>query len=114
MTQTIDPEKLKAAAEHLEWVLSQYPEEPVVQGLFNGLRALIEAAKGGSVREPLERVPFGYQFGDGEYRDFRNPSVDDAYARFATALEGGHSVQEIELIERIREIQAARRVGGTP
>ena len=31
MTQTIDPIKLKAAAEHLEWVLKQYPYSGDVQ-----------------------------------------------------------------------------------
>jgi hypothetical protein len=30
MTQAIDPIKVKAAAEHLEWILNQYPDEPVV------------------------------------------------------------------------------------
>jgi hypothetical protein len=30
MTQAIDPVKLKAAAEHLEWVLRQYPNKPAV------------------------------------------------------------------------------------
>jgi hypothetical protein len=37
MVQAIDPIKVKAAAEHLEWVLNQYPYEPVVQGMSRGL-----------------------------------------------------------------------------
>jgi hypothetical protein len=32
MTQQIDPVKLKAAAEHLEWVCQQYPDNDDVQG----------------------------------------------------------------------------------
>ena len=31
MTQTIEPVKLKVAAEHLEWVLKQYPDSEDVQ-----------------------------------------------------------------------------------
>jgi hypothetical protein len=37
MTQAIDPIKVKAAAEHLEWILNQYPNEPAVQGMLRDL-----------------------------------------------------------------------------
>ena len=41
MTQIIDPIKLKAAAEHLEWVLQQYPDSEDVQSLLQALQPLM-------------------------------------------------------------------------
>lgn len=49
MIQTIDPIKLKAAAEHLEWVLQQYPDSDEVQGVLHALQPLIQAAMTESV-----------------------------------------------------------------
>lgn len=91
MTQTIDPVKLKAAAEHLEWVLQQYPDEPIVRGLLESLSPLIEDAKAGRVRAPLDgmRVPGAYNHGDGRYVPYKNPDVGGAYAAFVTEMEGG-------------------------
>jgi hypothetical protein len=37
MTQSIDPIKVKAATEYLEWVLNQCPDEPAVQGMLRDL-----------------------------------------------------------------------------
>lgn len=56
MTQAIDPIKLKAAAEHLEWVLRQYPDSEDVQSLLRSLTPLIEDAKAGRVLEPLDGI----------------------------------------------------------
>jgi len=91
MTQAIDPIKLKAAAEHLEWVLRQYPDEPVVQGLLESLLPLIEDAKGGLVKAPIDsgKVPGTYNNADGVYIPYKNPSVGDAYAKFKVELGGG-------------------------
>lgn len=61
---TIDPIKLKAAAERLEWVLEQYPDEPIVQNMLEGLRPLIKGAKAGEVKEAVESIPFGYSFSE--------------------------------------------------
>jgi hypothetical protein len=70
MTQAIDPIKLKAAAEHLEWVLKQYPDDAVVQGMLHGLWSLIEGAKTGRILELVEKSPFGYNFSDGTYAPY--------------------------------------------
>ncbi|CAM5262890.1 hypothetical protein [Rhodanobacter lindaniclasticus] len=56
MTQTIDPIKLKAAAEHLEWVLKQYPDSEDVQGLLHSLAPLLESAKADGVREAVDSM----------------------------------------------------------
>lgn len=100
MTQTIDPAKLKAAAEHLEWVLRQYPDSEDVQGMLHGLLPLIEDAKAGRIQEPIDRrdIPFAYNFGDGAYTFYRNPDVGGAYARFATEIKGGLTEQEKQLL----------------
>lgn len=103
MTQTIDPEKLKAAAEHLEWVLSQYPDEPAVQDLASALRPLIEAAIAQRVIAPMDAptVPGNYNFGDGVYVPFREPHLGNAYSRFLTELQGGFTSLELELMAKV-------------
>jgi hypothetical protein len=96
MNQTIDPIKLKAAAEHLEWVLKQYPNEAVVQDLLQSLLPLIEAAKAGQVLVPMDRrdIPGGYFLGDGVYIPYTSPSIEDAYGNFVTEAEGGLNEDE--------------------
>lgn len=75
MTQAIDPVKLKAAAEHLEWVLKQYPDSDDVQDLYQGLQPLIEDAKAEEVLEPLDRrkIPGAYNFGGWSLHSLREP-----------------------------------------
>lgn len=67
MTQAIDPVKLKAAAEHPEWVLKQYPNSEDVQSLLCTLTPLIEDAKAGWVLVPVNGadLPGAWNFGDG-------------------------------------------------
>lgn len=103
MTLRIDPVKLKAAAEHLEWVLRQYPNEPVVQGLLESLLSLIEDAKASRIHQPIARgdVPGAYNFSDGLYILYTNPNVDDAYTKFRTELRGGLTEQEKRIISRL-------------
>ncbi|RMH88989.1 hypothetical protein EBB59_10980 [Lysobacter pythonis] len=79
MTQTIAHIKLKAAAEHLEWVLKQYPNNEDVRALPHGLPPLIEDAKAGSVKEPIKQPPFEPRFSNGNYRNHKNPNIEDAY-----------------------------------
>jgi len=100
MTQTIDPVKLKASAEHLEWVLKQYPDSEDVQSLLRSLAPLIEDAKEGRVLEPVDsmRIPGAWNFGDGRYVSYQSPSVDAAYSDFATEMEGGWTEEEKQLI----------------
>ena len=109
MTQTIDPAKLKAAAEHLEWVLRQYPDSDDVRSLLHSLTPLIEAAKAGQVLAPVDRmeIPGAWNFGDGRYIPYANPSVDDAYTDFVTEMRGGRSEEERQLIA---ELEAKRKV----
>lgn len=108
MTQAIDPGKLKAAAEHLEWVLRQYPNESVVQGLLKSLLPLIEDAKALRIDQPVarEEVPGAYNFGDGAYSLYTEPSVDDAYTKFRIELRGGLTEQEKQ---QIAEMEAYRQ-----
>jgi hypothetical protein len=108
VTQTINPEKLKAAAEHLEWVLSQYPDEPVVQELAAALAPLIESAKAFGILSPIERIAGGHAFGDGQYRPFAAPNIDNAYATFAIEISGGLSDNDLARLERLSKLRAAR------
>ncbi len=109
MTQTIDPIRLKAAAEHLEWVLRQYPDSGDVQGLLHSLMPLIADAKAKRVLKPVERkdIPGAYNFGDGVYEPYKNPDVGTAYVRFSIEMRGGLTEEEKELHA---EIEAYRKI----
>lgn len=109
MTQAIDQAKLKAAAEHLEWVLKHYPESEDVQALLSSLMPLIEDAKAGRVLAPVEDIPGAYNFADGLYVPYKNPSVGDAYARFATEMQGGLTEEDKEQIARLEAMLKARK-----
>ncbi|SOD55334.1 hypothetical protein [Pseudoxanthomonas wuyuanensis] len=102
MNQVIDPIKLKAAAEHLEWVLRQYLDSEDVQDLLRSLLPLLEDAKTGRVLEPVESIPFAYSFADGTYTSYKDPDVDGAYYQFAAEMRGGRSEQEERIMARIR------------
>lgn len=106
MTQAIDPIKLRAAAEHLEWVLQQYPDNEAVKGILEALTPLLEDAKAARVTEPAEHIPCEYDFADGRYIPLKNPNVGDAYARFATEMQGGLSDRQGR---RIARMDALRR-----
>lgn len=103
MTQAIDPVKLKAAAQHLEWVLKQYPDVEDVQSLLRALTPMIEDAKSGSVLEPVGQgnIPRAWNFSDGRYISYRSPSVDSAYVTFIIEMEGGLSDEEKQLNARM-------------
>lgn len=96
MTQAIDPIKLKAAADHLEWVLQQYPHSDDVQGLLRSLTPLIEDAKSGLIKTPIDsgKVPGTYNNADGVYIPYNDPSVGNAYAKFKVELRGGLTEQD--------------------
>jgi hypothetical protein len=109
MPQAIDPVKLKAAAEHLDWVLHQYPDNEDVQGLYQALRLLIEDAKVERISEPIGRmgIPGAYNNADGRYVSHKHPDVGDAYANFVIEMTGGlteKDKQRIASIEAIREV----------
>lgn len=116
MAQTVDSAKLKAAAEHLEWVLKQYPDSDDVQGLLHSLTPLIEDAKAGRVQVPIERrdVPGAWNFGDGRYIPFKDPNVDDAYVEFSVELRGGRTEQDIQRIARMDAMRKAMAKGSQP
>lgn len=101
MTQAIDPVKLKAAAEHLEWVLKQYPNSEDVQSLLRSLTPLIEDSKAGRLLAPVNGagLPGAWNFGDGRYIPYDDPNVDDAYVTFRIEMRGG-------LTEEAREFNA--------
>lgn len=91
MTQPIDPVNLKAAAEYMAWVLKQYPDSEDVQSLLRALTPLIEDAKAGRVLGPADgmKIPGAWNFGDGRYIPYKNPSIGGAYADFVIEMEGG-------------------------
>lgn len=104
MTQQIDPVKLKAAAEHLEWVCQQYPNDEKVQGLYRGLLPMIEDAKAGRVIEPIKDyydIPSRWAVSaEGMYRQYTDPNVEGAYVDFATEMEGGLTEQDRQFLEK--------------
>ena len=109
MTQKIDPAKLKAAAEHLEWVCQQYPDNEDIQGLYHGLYSMIEDAKTGRVIEPLinrQEVPYSYVFSDGKFQGYTDPSVDSAYYGFSREMRGGLSDAAKRTIAKFAEMDA--------
>jgi hypothetical protein len=109
MTQTIDPIKLNAAAEQLEWVLQQYPESEDAQDLLLALTPLIVEAKASRIEHPVDsaQVPGAYNFGDGRYVPFKDPSVDEAYTRFRVELRGGLTQRERERHARMQRVWEA-------
>lgn len=116
MTQQIDPARLRSAAEHLEWVLNQYPDTADVKGLQDALTALIEDAKAGRVLNVMDgmRIPGAYNFADGRYIPYRNPNVGDAYTRFVNEMEGGLTEEDKERIARLDAMRKARRENSRP
>lgn len=96
MTQSINAEKLKAAAEHLEWVLNQYSESEDARKLLDAMSALINEAKAGTIVLPTERIPCSHLIAEGIYREFDNPSIESAYYSFSTEMRGGQTKREIE------------------
>lgn len=106
MHQTIDPIKLKAAAEHVEWVLQQYPTSEDVQDLLLALTPLIVEATACRIEHPVDsaQVPGAYNFGDGRYVPFRDPSIDEAYTRFRVELRGGLTRREEERHARMQRL----------
>lgn len=111
MSRPIDPVKLKASAERLEWVLGQYLYSDDVRALSRDLAPLIEAAKAGRILVPIDEstpIPGSRNFADGIFIEYSEPSVDGAYADFITELEGG--VTDIDLEIRA-QIDAMRNSG---
>lgn len=103
--RTIDKARLKAAAEHLEWVLLQYPDSAIVRSLHRSLSPLIDAAKANAIESIVEMndVPGAYNFGDRLYSQFSEPDVDDAYVQFCVELEGGLTDQENRQIAEMED-----------
>jgi hypothetical protein len=113
MSHAIDSVKLKTAAEHLEWVLHQYPDNDDVQGLYRALRPLIEDAKAERIFEPVGRmdIPGAYNNADGRYVPYKHPDVGDAYANFVIEMAGGLTEQDKQRIARIEAIRKAVQEG---
>jgi len=109
MTQSIDPVKLKAAAEHLEWVLKQYPDSEDVQSLLRALTPLIGDAKKGGVSEPMDsmKIPGAWNFGDGRYIPYKDPSVGAAYADFIDEMRGGLTEEDKQRLARMDAMRKA-------
>ena len=115
MTQQIDPVKLKAAAEHLEWVCRQYPNNEDVQYMLNRLLPIIQDAKVGKITEirGMQDVPFNWAVNvDAQYDQYKEPSVRSAYVSFQTELEGGLTEQEKRIIADMELQRKAILAGG--
>lgn len=106
MTQAIDPIKLKAAAEHLDWVCQQYLDVQQVQKLHQGLLTMIEDAKAGRVLAPMDRqsIPFNWAVNaEGLYDEYKTPDIGDAYVAFSVEMRGGLTEQEIRITADIEK-----------
>jgi len=84
----INPVKLKAAAEHLEWVLGQYPNEPAAQELYQSLQPLIGNAKAGEISQPIGKIPGSYFFSAGMCDSLTDPDLEQAYILFVKEARG--------------------------
>ena len=104
MSQQINPEKLQAAAEHLEWVCQQYPDNEDVQGLYRGLLPLIDDAKAERITQimDMQDVPSNWAVNaDARYDEYKEPSVRSAYVGFQTELEGGLTEEDKQIIAKL-------------
>lgn len=103
MSESVEPIKLRAAAEHLEWVLNQYPDSDDLQSLLRALAPLMEDVKAGRVVASVVSadVPGSWNFGDGRYMSYENPNVDAAYSAFADEMGGGRSDEQNESIAEL-------------
>lgn len=106
MEQSIDRDRLRAAADRFESVAAQYPDNDAVQGLLEALRPLLDAAKTGQIIEPMDlrAIPGGWHLAEGTFRDLRDPNVEQAYGTLSTELQGGWSDQEKRLLARIAQM----------
>ncbi len=106
MTQKIDPARLKAAAEHLEWVCQQYPNEERVQSLLEGLRPMIEDAKAGRVLKPIldsNEIPSSWAVsGERLFDAYKAPNIESAYVAFADEMKGGLTEQDRRILARMK------------
>lgn len=111
MTQAIDSIKLKAAAEHLEWVCQQYPNVQDVQALYRGLLPLIEDAKAGRVLMPVDRqeVSGWHLMTEGIYRSYENPDIEGAYYKFRTEMGGGLTDQDKKFLVKLSAKEGANK-----
>lgn len=111
MTQKIDPIKLKVAAEHLEWVCRQYPNEESVQHVLKVMQPMIDDAKAGRILEPISDrfdMPFRWAMSaEGLFRAFADPDLEGAYVDFGVELEGGPSEQEKRILADMEAQRAA-------
>jgi len=117
MSQQINPEKLKAAAEHLEWVCQQYPNNEDVQGLYRGLQSMIEDAKAGRILLPVEnrqKIPGWYFNHEGVYQAYTDPDVEGAYVKFAIEMEGGLTEEDKEINAQIVAMAQEMLQGNQP
>jgi hypothetical protein len=115
MTQKIDPAKLKAAAERLEWVCQQYPNEESVQHVLKVMQPMIDDAKAGRILEPIPdrfELPFRWAMSsEGLFREFADPDLESAYVDFGIELEGGLSEQEKRILAKFEARVAAKSKG---
>lgn len=100
MAQAIDQARLRAAAEHLDWVLSCYPEHERANNLRARFAPLIEQAKAGLIAElqDPDDFPAGRALAEGFYADLKDPNVEDALVAFSIELRGGLSDREKRLV----------------
>ena len=60
------------------------------------------------------RIPGTWNFGDGRYIPYNDPSVDEAYSDFITEMEGGLTEEDKQRIARLGAMRKAMMGGGQP
>lgn len=82
----LDPELIKAAMQ-LEKLLVKYSKtDETAKFVLSDLKVLIGNVIKGDIDIPLKRVPRGYDFHEGELRQYSE--LEEAYSYFSTKLKG--------------------------
>lgn len=114
-TRKIDSDKLKAAAEHLEWTLHQHHGSDQVETMMTTLAPLIADAKNRNITKPFtdqQKIPFEWSVSaDGHYREYKNPSIESAYVAFTIELRGGLTEEDEEINSIIDKLRGNSKAG---
>ena len=98
-------EPLRQYAEKLERALMKYKKDNEAGALADSLRDLVERAKQGSIKEPIDygKVPGSYFFNEGRLRQY--PDLEEAYAEFKLEVTGGETEEAKKALDMIAQFQ---------
>lgn len=89
-------EELKKSAIKLESILEQYGKTvSSARKCLGHLKPYIDDAKAGRMVQPVDTIPCGYTFHEGELRGYSD--LENAYSEFS-CLARGDDIDEIERI----------------